>query len=118
MKNFITRLLFFLFPVLVISIGVEILLRNIPNDYAEKANYFKTHTNDIEVLILGSSHSFRGVNPKYFKNHAYNAAYVSQSLDYDKTILDQFFKDSNSLHTVILSVSYMSLFQKLSSTHS
>jgi hypothetical protein len=67
---------------------------------------------------LGSSHSFRGVNPEFFDKKAYNAAYVSQPLNYDKVILENYFNSSESLHTVILPISYMSLFQNLNRENS
>lgn len=92
---------------------IEILLRQIPNDYSYKREYLDNHSNGIETLILGSSHSYRGVNPVYFSTSCFNAAYVSQTLDYDLEILKKYQNNLAKLKTVILPISYFSFFQQL-----
>jgi len=87
MSKFIIRTLLFSLPVLALFIVMEILLRQIPNDYLLKKKYLDNHSKEIETLILGSSHSFYGINPLYFSNNTFNASHISQSLDYDFAIL-------------------------------
>jgi hypothetical protein len=115
MKKFIIYTLLYLLPVLLSLILLEILLRQIPNDYSYKKNYLNTHSCNIETLILGSSHAYYGIDPVYFSSgNVFNAAHVSQSLDYDYEILKQYDKKLTALKTVVIPVSYFTLWGKLS----
>ena len=92
MKKFIKRAVIFSIPVVITIICIELLLRKIPNDYRYKNEYLENHSNEIEILFLGSSHVYYGVNPKYITYNSFNAANKSQSLDYDVKILQKFEK--------------------------
>lgn len=115
MRKFIIKTAFFLLPIFVLALSMEILLRNIPNDYSYKKEYLDKHSNEIETLILGSSHSFRGLNPNFFSKIAFNAAYVSQSLNYDYEIFKKYQDNLHNLKTLILPISYFTLYGKLES---
>ena len=82
-------------------------LRRIPNDYKLKANYLKQKGEKVETLILGSSHTFYGVNPHLISN-AYNLAHSSKSYDLDWEILKTYDKYLPNLKTIILPSSYFS----------
>lgn len=112
-NKFIKTSLIFLLPILLFLIGFELLLRRIPNDYTLKRNYMDEHSKNIEVLVLGSSHSYYGINPSYFSQHAFNAAYISQSLDLDLAILKRYENKWDNLKYIILPVDYFSLFTRL-----
>lgn len=92
---------------------MEILLRNTPNDYLFKKQYLDKHSSEIETLILGSSHSFYGINPEYFSSNTFNASHISQSLNYDFEILKKYQEQFKNLKTIILPISYFTLFGKL-----
>ena len=92
---------------------MEISLRAIPNDYKQKRNYMDNYSDEIEVLVLGSSHSLYGINPKYFSQKTYNMAYVSQSLDLDYKILEKYYNRFKNLKTIIVDISYFSLYATL-----
>lgn len=92
---------------------MEILLRNTPNDYLFKKQYLDKHSSEIETLILGSSHSFYGFNPEYFSSNTFNASHISQSLNYDFEILKKYQDQFKNLKTIILPISYFTLFGKL-----
>lgn len=92
---------------------MEILLRNTPNDYLYKKQYLDRHSSEIETLILGSSHSFYGFNPEYFSSNTYNASHISQSLNYDFEILKKYQDKFQNLKTIVLPISYFTLFGKL-----
>jgi|WetSurMetagenome_2_1015567.scaffolds.fasta_scaffold56814_2 hypothetical protein len=81
----------------------------IPNIYSFKYNEIKNNTENYKIIILGSSHSFFGVNPEYFEDSALNIANVSQDLKYDKFILDKSLVTLTNVKTVILPISYFSL---------
>lgn len=113
MKKFITKTVFISLPILLSLLFMEILLRNIPNDYEFKKEYLNKNSPEIETLILGSSHSFYGLNPVYFKKKAFNASHISQSLNYDFEIIKKYDSDFKQLKTIVLPISYFTLFTKL-----
>ena len=45
---------------------------------------------DVEVLVLGSSLGYFGINPAQFTHKGYNAAYRAQSYYYDLQILKKY----------------------------
>ncbi|WP_053975778.1 hypothetical protein [Mangrovimonas xylaniphaga] len=116
MKSFVKLFLFFIFPLLLGGIGLELLLRQIPNDYQIKGKYLRKHASSVETLVLGSSHSMYGINPEYLDASAYNASFVSQTTDLDLAILEKFMPELSNLKTVIVRLSYATLFETLSET--
>lgn len=113
MKLFIRKAIIFILPITLLMVGSEYIIRLIPNDYSYKNKYLEINSHNIRILILGSSHSFFGINPVYFSQKAFNAAHVSQTFNYDLFIFDKFKNKLSNLKTVILPVSYFSLFSKL-----
>lgn len=113
MRKFIIKTTFFLLPIFVVALSMEILLRKTPNDYLYKKEYLDKHSNEIETLILGSSHSFYGFNPDFFNSKAFNASHTSQSLNYDYGILKKYENNLDNLQTIILPISYHTLYGKL-----
>lgn len=98
---------------MIMGIVMELLLRNIPNDYKLKNEYLDSNSHEIETLILGNSHSYYGLNPEYFYDRTYNASYVSQSLKYDLEILKKHENNFRRLKTIVLPISYFSLYSSL-----
>ena len=113
MNQFIKRTLFFSIPVIVCIAIMELLLRNIPNDYSYKKNYLDQHSYQIETLFLGSSHSLYAVNPEYLNSNSFNAAHVAQSLDYDVEILKKYANQMDKLKYIIVPIDYFSLYNRL-----
>ena len=104
----VVRYIFILvFFIVVGVVAFEIQLRKIPNDYKLKSNYLKQKGEKFETLILGSSHSFYGVNPHLLSN-AYNLAHSSKSYDLDWKILNKYERYLPNLKTIILPSSYFS----------
>lgn len=92
----------------------EFYVRKVPNVYGDKYQKI-TGENGIEILVLGSSHAFYGINPEYFSEKAFNAANVSQDLKYDSFILDAAVDNQTQLKFVILPLSIFSLAYDLDS---
>jgi hypothetical protein len=113
MKDFILKTIYISLPILIFGLFLEISLRNLPNDFKIKKNYLDTNAPHIETLILGSSHSFYGLNPDYFSSKTFNASNISQSLNYDFKILQKYQDKLQSLKTIVLPISYFTLFSKL-----
>ncbi len=109
MKRFLIITTIFLLPLIVFLVGAEYTLRQIPNDYNYKATWLDEHAQDVECIVLGSSHTHAGVQPKYFPMNTFNAAHSSQPLLYDFEILNKYEQEMSSLQYIILPISYFSL---------
>jgi len=116
MKKFLIKILLLLLPVFILAVSMEYLLRKIPNGYAERRNYLDKYAGEIEMLILGHSHTWNGIDAEYFLQTVFNAAMGSQSLNIDFEIFCKFRKDFNKLKVIILPISYHSLFFQLESS--
>lgn len=113
-KKFIRRCVLFLAPIALVAVVFDVLLRHIPNDYSYKCGYLRKNSDSIQVLLLGSSHGFYDIDPRYIHARCFNAAYVSQSLDYDDAILEKY--TWRSLRYILVPVSYFSIYTNLSTT--
>lgn len=116
MKQFGKLLLWFLIPVFITAISIELLERNIPNSYQLKDNNLKASASQIKTLILGDSHSYYDINPKYLTEKAFNFGEVSQSVDIDNQILKTYIDQLPNLKNVIVRLSYTTLFEQLKHT--
>ncbi|MET3035813.1 hypothetical protein ABXT08_06920 [Chryseobacterium sp. NRRL B-14859] len=112
MNKLIINIIRFSIPVLLCVGVIESSLRNIPNDYSYKSDYLKENSSKIEVLYVGSSHIFFGVNPEYSQYKAFNAAMTSQDLSLDWKLFNKF-KNWNHLKTIVIPIDYISLSSKL-----
>lgn len=84
----VKRLIIFLLPILLGLCVLESFLRAIPNDYSYKKKYLDENAEDLELLILGNSHYYRGILAEDLNINSFNAAYVSQSLNLDFLIFN------------------------------
>ncbi len=100
-------------PILTGMISFELLLRNIPNDYSFKKNYLNTKSNSIEVLFLGSSHIYYGINPEYISRNSFNGSHISQSLNFDLAILEKYNESWKNLRYIIIPIDYFSMYSTL-----
>lgn len=103
-------------PILVVLVAMEIFLQSIPNNYKIKSDYLENHSEAIETLILGNSHTYYGLNPEWMDGHTFNMSNVSQSLDIDLAILQYYLPKMKQLNTVVMRLSYDSMFEILSET--
>lgn len=112
MKKFLLKLALFLLPIFLMWGGLEVFYRTVPNNYTEKANNISLYYNTAEVLILGNSHSFYGLNPDDFYQKAYNLANISQSLYFDELLLYRHIDRFSKLKYVVVNVDYFTLSQE------
>ena len=94
-------------------IGFEYLLRNIPNDYSYKKKYLDDNAEKLEVLFLGNSHIYYGIDPTLIKTASFNAAHIAQPIDFDVEILNKYKKKLTKLKYIILPVDYFSFYNRL-----
>lgn len=111
MKSFLRKLSWSLIPILLGWLALESFYRFIPNNYTEKQKQILQNY-DSEVLILGNSHSFYGINPLSFNQKAYNFSNISQSLYFDELLLEKNITHFNNLKYVVLTIDYFTLSQE------
>lgn len=109
MKKLIKKTLFFALPILLVLLCVELFYRITPNTFMVKTEDVKSRFNDAEVLIFGNSHTFYGLDPKFFSKHTYNLAYISQTLYFDNLLFDKYNCKFKKLDFIILNIDYESL---------
>lgn len=109
MKKFLKKILFFVIPLIIVFAVLEVYVRSIPNSYKYKYDYMKSHAHELNTLVLGSSHAYRGFNPAYLPGHGFNLAYSSQDIKRDCYLLSRFADDMDSLKYVVMSFSYHSM---------
>ena len=117
MKKFIVKVIIgFILPAIVSMVIFEVLLRKIPTTYSYKKDRLTAMAADLQVLILGASHSEAGLDPRFFKAKAFNAAMSDQGLKYDYLILHQFMPQLKHLNYLIISVGYPTFYHTIECT--
>lgn len=109
MVKFVKKLLLLTFPFTVIFLYSEYRLSSLDNGYKFKRRALERQIGRCEILLLGSSHGVSGINPEYLTESAFNAANVSQTVFYDKEVLLKYIDSAKELETVVLPVSYFTL---------
>ena len=117
LRQFLRRLLFFLLPLACLAVLAECLVRTLPNSYCTKDLWMDCHAQTLELLILGNSHAYYGLRPKLVEevrgmapHSVVNLANVSQSLKYDRLLLEQYAPRCPQLRTVVLLMDNSNLF--------
>ena len=110
MKKFIGNILKFLLIPIFIFLVVEIYLGSYPLTFKKQASYFKDNLDNIDLLIMGSSHNHDAINPEFITaNKAASLARGSQDIELDYLMLDKYIKDIPKLRYVFFELSYHSL---------
>ncbi|MEG3047516.1 MAG: hypothetical protein RR872_02665 [Mucinivorans sp.] len=113
MRRFTYYIFLFILPIIFVLPVFEVATRAIPNSYRYKNGQLSLLADSLEVLILGSSHAYMGLNPECFSLRAFNAGNVSQTLCYDDYIVQKFIPKMPKLKYVILPISYFTFFSTL-----
>lgn len=113
MKRFIIQIIVYLLIPFAGLMGIsEYCMRQVPNDYKYKNDWLCSNAKKVEIYVLGSSHTYYGIEPSRFRLSAFNGAHVSQGLKYDLFLLQKFEQSMDSLRWVILPISYFTLTSK------
>jgi len=110
MKKFLFGIFLFCIPLIIVTIGCEIFLRNLNNEYRQKRDQLEANADSIEVLILGSSHAMDGINPDKFTLYAHNLAFAGQSIHFDRKLTEKYLPVLPNLKYAILMLDYNSLY--------
>ena len=85
-RSFVAFLVLLLIIIPIIELGIEIL----PSNIKYKKDWMLKNSKRVEILILGHSHAFQGINPLEFDNYAFNLADHGQGLAIDKFLTDKY----------------------------
>lgn len=113
MGRFLWRIAAFALPLALIFGLSEWALRSLPNEYKLKDTYLKQHAAETQILFLGSSHAYFGVNPRWIVEPSFNSANVAQTLNYDYRIYAKYANQMKQLKCVVIPISYFTLFSRL-----
>ena len=111
LRNFILKAALFVFLFFLPVITLEIMLRQPQYDsYALKKYLIENTLSTNEVLIIGNSLSWGGLNPGLINENCINIANYNQSFYSDYKILEKYLPKSQKLTTVILPITVESFF--------
>ena len=112
MKHFLIYIAAVLLPVITFLGVGEWLVRQVPNAYRYKEEWMEIHHNEVNTIILGTSHSHAGVKPDMMDKDTFgitfNLANPAQTLDIDYFLLQKF--DCPQLKTLLIPISYSTFF--------
>ena len=111
MRKLLIHISLFLIPIFLVWVLAEIFYRKIPNNYTFKHEQISINKNDIEVLVLGDSHTFFGINPEWLSRKTYNLSNVSQTIYFDKLLFEKHINHLPKLKYLVLPVEYTTLSQ-------
>lgn len=115
MKSFIKNSILFLSPFLIIFIFLELYIELYPSAYVSKARYIKQNK-DIELLILGSSHSQNDINPEFINIKSANLAYANQDQQLNSALFFRYIESLSNLKCLIWELDYHNLEYKVDDT--
>jgi hypothetical protein len=114
LNRFIKKVVYlFIIPVLLLCLLLEYSIRRVPNDYYYKNRWLSENSGNLKILSLGASNGYFGINPEFFSKKAFNAAHISQSINYDLFIFNKFINGFDSLQYLILPVTESTLISSL-----
>ncbi len=106
MRKFLRQILLFSFlTVILLSVG-ELVVRTIPSSYSYKNEWLKANGENVNTLILGSSHTYYGLKPDILSDSVFNLANISQTPEYDLILLKKALLLCPNLKRIIIPVSY------------
>lgn len=110
MKRFLECSVGFLLPIFISAVFAEMAIRSVDNPYKYKYQWMQENAEEVEVLVLGSSHTFYGVRPEFLAGNAFSLANVSQDFTHDLYQLKYWANRYKHLKTVIVPISFFSWF--------
>jgi hypothetical protein len=102
LAKFLTNLLIVCIPALLLIGYFEYKLSKMDSYYYTKEQAIEKQHDQIEILSLGSSNGFFGINPAYFSRPGYNLGYNAQSPFYDYHLLVKYIDEMPNLKVVVL----------------
>jgi len=105
-RDLIKYTLLFFTPLIIGLIALELISRNLTNEFKVKQNSIALHQEDIETIVTGSSQMKRSINPEWIDSYTLNLSSSGQHHDTDFKLLKELVPQFKNLKTVVLEVSY------------
>ncbi|WNJ16456.1 hypothetical protein [Pontibacter sp. G13] len=105
-RTFSIKTLLFLLPIMAALGVLEYVQRVLPNNYTHKRQLFEAGLDQWENWILGSSHSYLGIQPDLLDGRSFNMGATAQTLYFDHFLLHKYIDQLPNLRRVIVPVSY------------
>ncbi|MCQ2065777.1 MAG: hypothetical protein MJY66_07980 [Bacteroidaceae bacterium] len=113
MKKFILKLLVFVALVVVMLTLLELGFRNKPTGFKTKYAGLEKYAPEVEILVLGHSHSAEGFDTRITRRRSYNMSMGFQHIYFDDCVAAQFLDRMDSLKCVIITPSYFHMYYGL-----
>ena len=112
MGRFLKYSLLFLTPLAILLLALEVVVTRIPNSYAYKYNYVKTHGDSIEVIAVGHSQLYDGFMAEAFSRPAFNLANHDQMFQENYYVMKELLPYLPKLKTVIMPIGYIDVVEE------
>jgi hypothetical protein len=107
MKKFLSKSVLFFLTLLLAAVLVECSVRD--NTFKAKRDYIEANSDEIEVMILGSSQSFRAINPEFLSMKTAPLAHGGSAINMDFKLFDKYYRSFPKLKVVMVEISYHTL---------
>lgn len=104
--KFLLHAALILIPVGLFLGYIEYKLSQVVVSYSQKKHEVESQLDKIQVLALGSSNSYFGINPHFFSYYGFNFSYRAQWPYYDLKLMEKYLDRMPNLKLVIFSTSY------------
>jgi hypothetical protein len=109
MKRFAKNILVYVLPMVLILTYFETQLPSVANNYSKKKMLLERSMSETEVLILGSSLSYYGIDPSFFMARGFNLSLVSQSIFYDFQLISKYESQMPKLRLCMIAIDYFTM---------
>lgn len=107
MKRFLKDIVYVTCILICLIVAVEVIQYYVSdNNYSYKTKYILNHRNSIEGLILGHSHTLRGIDPVLLGKNVFNNAESGKWIYYDAKELSKYVPLMSNLQYVIYPIGY------------
>jgi hypothetical protein len=106
MNTFLKKIFYFIFPIVVVLIGIELYFRNQDHPFKLKATYQKENLSEIENVFLGTSHTQNGINPEFFSKKTSNLGFAAQNIQLDSAVFFKVIPKMEKVKNVIIELDY------------
>jgi len=108
MRAFLNRLAVFFIPLIGFVFLYEMFLTTITTSFTIKRDLIEKNLDSTELVVLGTSKTFAGINPSYLDYFAINLANNSQSSYYDFKLLEKYIDKLPKLKVIVCEVNFFS----------
>ncbi len=117
-RALVYKIVLLLLPAAVILGILEFHLYSMNTSYFTKRIALENQLSEIEILTLGSSNAYYGINPDRFERKGYNLANLAQSMYYDQALAMKYMPRMPNLKIIILPAIFYTMGTELGPTSS